>query len=169
MSTRYLLIIMMPHIFHLTFKIATITFSKSSNSDCSFRVVQPLCTPTNPVLVKIHPGITGMGVGLAVLQRSLSTQIVLWTVSLSLLCVSKSGTFYSHVPCDSLFTFWSCRYQILFWIYFLCIMKTQLFSCLYWLLVLLLLLPVLYIPLHSPLQFTAQLRSNKCGNTLAYV
>lgn len=149
---------MIPHIFHLPFKIATITFCKSCNSDCSFRVVQPLSTPPKPV--KIHPGGTGMGVGLAVIQRCLSTQIILWTVSLSCFCISKLGTSYPHISHDSLFTFRSCCYRILFCIYFLCIMKTQLFISLHCLLVLLLLLLVFYIPLYSPFQFTAQLGSN---------
>lgn len=145
-------------LFHLPFKIATITFCKSCNSDCSFRVVQPLSTPPKPV--KIHPGGTGMGVGLAVIQRCLSTQIILWTVSLSCFCISKLGTSYPHISHDSLFTFRSCCYRILFCIYFLCIMKTQLFISLHCLLVLLLLLLVFYIPLYSPFQFTAQLGSN---------
>lgn len=156
---RISLSIMMPHIFHLPFKIAMVTLCKSYNSDSSFRVIQPLSTPPKPALVKLYPGGTGMGVGLAVLQRSLSTQ----SFCGQSVCLSSASQnqehLNSHVSHDSLFTFRSCCYQILFCIYFLYIMKTRLFNSICCLLVLLLLLPVLCIPLYSLLQFTAQLGS----------
>lgn len=110
---RVSLSIVMPHIFHLLFEIATVAFCKIYNSDCSSRVVQPLSIPPKPALVKIHPEGTGMGVGLAVLQKSISTQIILCTVSLSSFCISKLGTSYSHVSHDCLLTFLSCCYQVL--------------------------------------------------------
>lgn len=106
---RISLSIMMPHIFHLPFKIATITSYKSCSSD--FRA-------------PFHATLTGAGKNLSwrnrvggwtcCSSRSLSTQIILWVVSLSFFCISELGTSYSHVSHDSLFTYRSCCYKYYF-------------------------------------------------------